>query len=359
MKKNILIVVMIFIFVSCSWNSGFSGNDNFIENLDSWVELNHENYTWKICDSSSCEWNYIWWAAMNFAWTDLENNIIKDKIKLNTSNKDSLELVRKFNNPTVEKNNLDSKSYYVKSWYGQKTVNKINSETKKKFPNKTFQDLDLKLWKKDIISYAYFSKKVVYKKPFEKDLVKFQWKKYKWFYANWEQKKNIKILKYESDDKFIIKLELKDNSDELILAKWYNMSNPWIVVELINKHNSKKLKSLWDSEYKDYFEIPNLNLDYSRIYTEIENKCLTNKDFDKYCISSMFENIKFIMNEKWAKVENEAVISVYETAIIFDDIPKIRNFYLNDTFWLIMKRTKSKNPYFILWVNNDKILIKE
>jgi hypothetical protein len=52
---------------------------------------------------------------------------------------------------------------------------------------------------------------------------------------NEDQRENVKIIKYENDDKFIIKLQLKDKSDELILAKGYDMKNPQTVVEEVNK----------------------------------------------------------------------------------------------------------------------------
>jgi len=64
----------------------------------------------------------------------------------------------------------------------------------------------------------------------------------------------------------------------------------------------------------------------------------------------MFENIKFDMNEKGARVENEAVIMAKRQAFI----PK--NIILDDDFWVIMKQANSLNPYFILGVQNDKLM---
>lgn len=358
-KKSLIVVCLIILLTSCTILKNSTSNEVF---YDSDRVVNYENYTWKNCESVNwnCEWNYVWWAAMNFAWTELEENIIKEKIELNSEDKNVRELVKKFNDPTVEKSNLDSGSYYIKSGYGQKTVKEINKESKKKFPNKSFSDLDLKLSDTDIISYAYFFKKVEYLFPFETDdYINFKWKNYKWFYADSEQKKNIQILNYESDDKFIIKLTLKDNSDELILVKWYDISQPTQAVLDLNKYNKENLEVLWSTEFIDNFKMPNLKLDYNRNYDLLRSKCLNNEKFMDYCIEEMYENIKFEMNEIWAKVENEAVMVMIETSAMIDFdpvIPKVRNFYLNDNFWVIMKKKDSKNPYFILGVNNDKLM---
>ncbi len=298
--------------------------------------------------------NYIWGGAMNLAWNELNENILHEKLKLKTDDKIALDMVEKFNNPIFTKNDLDDKSYYVKSGYGQNTVDIINEETKNKFPSKSFGDLKMDLSPTDIISYAYFLKEVEYKAVFEKKDVSFEGQKIKGFYAKGEnQKNNIKIIKYENDDKFIISLQLKDESDKLILAKGYDMTNSQIVVDEINQNNKGNLATIGKS---DLFEAPKLHLDYRRDYVELIEKYLANKGFETYSIAQMFENIKFDMDEKGARVENEAVIGLTEIAMIETEKPK--NFILNKPYWVVMQRKNSSNPYFILGVNNTELMEK-
>jgi hypothetical protein len=152
--------------------------------------------------------NYVWGGAMNLAWTELAENIIKEDIQLNTKDKVALEMASKLNDAPFSKNDLDEESYYVKSGYGQETVEEINRESKKKFPSKSFGDLEISLSPRDIISYAYFLKEVEYETQFEKDDVLFDGQKVAGFIAdNEDQRENVKIIKYENDDKFIIKLQ--------------------------------------------------------------------------------------------------------------------------------------------------------
>lgn len=298
--------------------------------------------------------NYVWGGAMNLAWTELAENIIKEDIQLNTKDKVALEMVSKLNDAPFSKNDLDEESYYVKSGYGQSTVDEINRESKKKFPSKSFDDLKINLSPKDIISYAYFLKEVEYETMFKKDDVLFKGQKIEGFIADNEaQRENIKIIKYKNDDKFIIKLQLKDKNDELILAKGYDMKNPQAVVDEIKQNNEKDLAIIGES---DKFKAPKLHLDHHRDYVELIDKFLSNQGFSDYFIAQMFENIKFDMDEKGAKVENEAVISMTLGVTGPSKKPKIKNFILDKPYWVIMKRADSQNPYFILGVNNMELM---
>lgn len=300
--------------------------------------------------------NYVWGGAMNLAWIDLSENIIKEKIKLLTEDSTALAMMEKLNDPIFTKKDLDEESYYIKSGYGQETVDAVNKESKEKFPTKSFADLRMNLGPKDILAYAYFLKEVEYKTPFKPDDLFFDEQKVKSFYAEGEQKDNVEIIKYESDDKFIIRLKLKDEADHLILAKGYDMRNPEQVVEEIKNNNQETLPRI---DYVDNFETPLLHLDYHRDYIELIGKFLANKGFENYVIAQMYENIKFDMDEAGARVENEAVIELTESsAEPSEEPPKNKNFILNKPFWVVMQRADSSNPYFILGVNNTDLMEK-
>ncbi len=297
--------------------------------------------------------NYVWGGAMNLAWTELAENIIKEDIQLNTQDKVALEMVSKLNNAPFSKSDLDEESYYVKSGYGQSTVDEINRESKKKFPSKSFGDLKMDLSPSDIISYAYFLKEVEYKTEFKKDDVLFNGQKVTGFIAdNEDQRENVKILKYENDDKFIVSLQLRDENDQLILAKGYDMENPQNVIEEINQKNKGHLATIGES---DLFRAPKLHLGLKRDYIELIGKYLSNKGFEAYYIAQMFENIKFDMDEKGARVENEAVIVITRGEMKPE---KPKNFILDKPYWVVMKRADSQNPYFILGVNNVELMEK-
>lgn len=71
-------------------------------------------------------------------------------------------IVGNYNTCPFKRGDLEESSYYIKSGYGQKTVTEINTEVKKKFPKKTFSDIEATLKDQDIISYAYLAKTFQY-----------------------------------------------------------------------------------------------------------------------------------------------------------------------------------------------------
>ena len=352
MKKSLIIIgigIIVLVLVFFAWRHfsqtiNIPSQPHIIQNTKSNISGNYLG--------SDFKGNYVWGGAMNLAWNELNENILHEKLQLNTDDSVALKMVEKLNDAPFSKNDLVEESYYVKSGYGQKTVDEINRESKKKFPSKSFDDLDMNLDLTDIISYAYFLKEVEYEIMFEKDDVLFNGQKVRGFTAkNEAQRKNVKIIKYENDDKFIVKLQLKDKSDELILAKGYDIKNPQKVVQEINENNKEYLSSIEES---DHFKAPKLHLDHHRDYVELIEKYLSNEDFSDYFIAQMFENIKFDMDEKGARVENEAVIIMTQSIMMEQERPK--NFFLNKPYWVVMKKADSENPYFILGVNNVELM---
>lgn len=76
-------------------------------------------------------------------------------------------MIENYNQSLFGKNDLSESDYYIKSGFGQNTVNTINSEVKQKFPNRTMPDLSFKLQDKDIVSYAYLAKSFQYPVKFD------------------------------------------------------------------------------------------------------------------------------------------------------------------------------------------------
>ncbi len=345
-KAIFLLAVSIIALVSGYFN--FAQISSFIFRDNTSRITRERNYV-----GSLYEGNYIWGGAMNLAWNELAETIIKEPVQLNSQDEKVLSLVAKFNAPAVTTDDLDNKSYYVKSGYGQATVDTINKESKRKFPSKSFGDLNLHLGPQNIISYAYFLKEVEYPVAFEETTVKFLDLTYKGFSIDGEKSRtNVEIVKYWNDDKFIISLRLKNRGDQLIVAKGFEMNDPTAVANEIVQNSQESFASL--GEY-DVFAMPNLHLEYRRHYNELLNIPFANANFSGYSISEMYENIAFDMDYKGARVENEAVIDVLDTFVM---VKNNKLLIMDKPFWVVMKRTNSNNPYFILGVVNDKIMEK-
>ena len=310
--------------------------------------ISNNNYT-----GSYYKDNYVWGGAMNLAWNDCVETIIKDKIELTTTDKNAISMVKKLNNSHFTTEDLDENSYYVKSGFGQAILEEINKESLLKFPNKTFEPLNDSLGADDFIAYAYLYKKIEFFKAFTPKEIHFKGNKVDGFYAEGiDCKRNVEIIEYMSDDKFIVSITLKEFGEAILFAKGYDMNNPEIVIKIINQ----KIKCYHDSlEWLDTFEAPKLNLDYRRDYQELLNKSIANKGFENYQIKKMYETFKFNLDETGVKVEEEAVIRPVTTSIGIG-YKKPKHFNLDSPFWVIMEYYDSKRPYFILGVNNTALM---
>lgn len=295
--------------------------------------------------------NYVWSAAMNLCWTNLCESVIEEPIALQSNDPEVLALVDAFNHPVCTTADLDEPSYFVKAGYGPQTLQQINEECRAKFPDKTFADLKLSLSDQDIIAYAYLFKKVSYEVPFTPADMVFRGQAVAGFSADIVQKKTVEVLHYVNDHEFIIRLRLQDSSDELILAKGYNTTDPSEILQTLAKLDLRQSSRLGSD---DHFKMPLLKLDFRRDYEKIIGKALANPSFTHFVIGQMFENIIFELDERGAKVENEAVITVVGAG--FTGYRQQRYFYLDKPFWVIMKRTESRNPYFLLGVNNTQFM---
>jgi hypothetical protein len=61
-------------------------------------------------------------------------NIIKENVTVASQDPAVKKLVQNYNTCEFTRKDIDDRCIYVKSGYGQETVNKINAECKKKFP---------------------------------------------------------------------------------------------------------------------------------------------------------------------------------------------------------------------------------
>ena len=90
--------------------------------------------------------------------------------------------------------------------------------------------------------------------------------------------------------------------------------------------------------------MPCLSIKHERKVEEVMNISLKNEKALGYEISSIYEVIKFELNEAGVKVENEGAIFVEESA---SQRPSLR---LNSAFWVVMRELGS-HPYLIAFVN--------
>ncbi len=294
-----------------------------------------------------------WCPTFQLIWNDFKNDIVKEDIKFDEKS-DILDNLNKEDFTTKD----ISDNYYYKI-YGRKNLelkNKIETAIKEKF-NQTSDILDQFDWSSDALDsgedvidryflYSMLYREFEFNKKFDTFNDKFKEIENVEYFGiikeNDEIRDQIKVYYYNDENDFAIKLITKNN-DEVIVIK-----NPkGETFEEI--YNNIKGKVTTDFNSDDNFMMPKINFNVLREYNELENKEIETID-GIYTIEKAIQSIKFSLDEKGGKVKSEAGMDVkFETTA---SNKKIRNFYVDDTFALLLKESNKEKPYFALRVDD-------
>lgn len=294
-----------------------------------------------------------WCPTFQLIWNDFKNDIVKEDIKFDEKS-DILDNLNKEDFTTKD----ISDNYYYKI-YGRKNLelkNKIETVIKEKF-NQTSDILDQFDWSSDALDSGedvidrYFLYSMLYREfEFNKKFDTFndefkEIENVKYFGIikdNDEIRDQIKVYYYNDENDFAIKLITKNN-DEVIVIK-----NPkGETFEEI--YNNIKGKETTDFNSDDNFMMPKIDFNVLREYNELENRKIETVD-GIYTIEKAIQSIKFSLDEKGGKVKSEAGMDVKFETTASDK--KIRNFYVDDTFALLLKESNKEKPYFALRVDD-------
>ena len=180
--------------------------------------------------------------------------------------------------------------------------------------------------------------------------------------------KTIDILYYKNDNEFIIKLLPKDQQHEIILFKtkkqfknFAQMNSELAKKKSLGKKEQKQQSKYWKYYLQDEDEviIPKFNFNIETNYQNIEgNQINTSKN--NYVIEKAYQRTAFILDEKGAIIESEVIIE----EVVLDEMeeqekPKPKKMRFDKPFFILLKKTTAKNPYFVLLANNAELMVKE
>ena len=336
MKKIVatLLLILLFFFASCVSDSKFTEVKKLSEYKKTEFAPTLEQ---KLTDNK----NSVYSASLLFAWDEVRNQI-KNSIKIGEEYHDLILL----NQSKSYQNVLKEDEYTVSA--------EVESEK--------------------IIVTAEFDKNL----PFEFDLQSFTDKlifdgqKVASFGISGSDKlemfESIRIIYYKNDNNFVIKLLPKDNNHEIVLFKSEKKFSTLIAmnneIERLTKIGiSEKIKAKlywkYTFEYDDELVIPKFNFNIETDYPVFKNNKFTSI-LDSFKIESVLQRTAFILDESGAKIESEAeLVSAVEEMGIDEDIKKPKKMYFDKPFFIVLKRTDNKNPYFALWNANSELMIKE
>jgi hypothetical protein len=345
LKKTITYFALATLLTACQ----FTGNQKMNANKNETYSEVEGAYVGSISQG-----NFVWGGAMNLAWTELTDHILKEPLKLATTDKELNKETNTYNAPLFKAADINNQSYYIKSGLGSETVSIINHEVKAKFPDKSFGDLNLFLGPHSFISYAYFVKEIEYLVTFDKAEVNFLGTPVRGFSANnIAQRRNIQVLSYQNDDRFILRLKLKTQRDELYLIKGYKDLNAQGIAQLISQTALNQPMVLGN---QDQFAAPALKLKIENNHPELVGLPILNSAFKGYTLGAMVEKLNFSMDEKGARVENEGYAALVTSAGIR---PSSKHLILDKPYWIVLKERSKAHPYFMAQISNTAFMQKK
>jgi hypothetical protein len=283
--------------------------------------------------------NVLYATAFLYAWDKVKQEL-KAPIELSNKNSNEFKLV---NESTSYKNTLTKEDYSAEV----ETAGNV------------------------IIAKAFFNKALPFPSKLQKsdNPISFNKTKVSAFGINSNDKKAAKfteIVYYKDDDNFILKLTPKDSDHQILLTKGIDkVANLSDAVEQTNKLITlgDKERTLPKTSWKyalndiDIFSIPIIKFNIETHYNQLQGQAFTSKGQPHY-VEEAYQRTGFILNENGAVVESEAFTVTDSTAAEPLKIMS-KKMIFDKPFFVTIKRKRSNNPYFVMYIQNTELLTKE
>jgi hypothetical protein len=309
----------------------------------------------------------IWCATLPLAWQDLEKNAVKEAIVL----KDAEELSRALSrspDPGLEEKNYYSAGGFLKDGI----LERIQMELPKKFPTAQVPNIPPP-FPRAAVAYAHLDVSLEY--PFQ---------------FNYSQKPlrftdskgiatEVHAYGIREDDKWLGQNSYRGQVEVLFLTEHYigvdlsKTTNPYqiILARIPRKSTLKECLEEFDNKRKGSHPtslggnvvllVPSMLWEIQHHFEELEGKFFTNQGFEEYFIQYTFQQIRFKMDRKGAKVIAGTIILGGDWNGHEEEKPRVipPDYYLFDgPFLIMMKKRDHAHPFFVMWVDNAELLQK-
>lgn len=316
--------------------------------------------------------NLIYSATFQITWNQLADEIIKSPIAL----VDNLPIVQKLNKRLFEKGDISANYYLAMVGFGHEgIIEQIKHNLRNRFNREPGIDFKV-VSPNDILSYSYLEKSIPFDTNFDvfdepltfSDNIPVQSFGIIKGDAATDQ---VQILDYSNNDDFVLKLcspmfqywdakrkgiEYQPKiTDEIIIAKIAPKSTLLETVEYVIHRikTSEQRNSMLDSNVQEVLQIPKIDFDILRQYSEIEGLLFANQNFQHYCITQALQAIKFRLDETGAKLSSAGF-----THLTFGASEQIRKFIFDKPFLIYFREKQARYPYLAVWINNSELFIK-
>jgi len=307
--------------------------------------------------------NLVFCSTFQLTWNKLIDDVIKEPIQL----QDDLPVVDFLNERLTNEEDISDADYLAMVGLRKDNiVKKIQREMMSKFgrsPGFDFRvpKLAPMIPGESFVSYSFLMKRLEFKEEFDPlyepllfndnySVEAFGIENYTPLIAG-----QVTVLDYVHEDDFIISLKTKSVNDKLILAKVIPEKRLLDTIDAVFDRIGQKYPRT-ELEEEEPLKIPKITIDVLHSYQEISRKFFLNKGFENYYVGRAVQMILFSLDEKGIILESSALYEPYYLSSSFD---QPRSFIFDKPFLLCLIEKGAKYPYFVLWVDNDELLIEQ
>jgi len=308
--------------------------------------------------------NVLWCGTFQLAWNEACSSVGED-LRFDQASP----VVDALNKKSFTKADLDEGSYVALAGFVRDGIHKrIRGALEQKFEGLASAEFipreAITPRPQDFVAYAYLFKNLEFATPFErlerpiafggKNVSSFGMEEPKPDRA--EMYPQVLVLDYKDMDDFVIELKTTSRGDRLILAKTRKGETLAATVGAVLQRASASPGR--QAGPGDVLQVPRLNFDITRTYTELEGKLLVprNQEVAKDLgIVSAVQNTRFQMDERGVRLRSESHAAFACSAEVK---PQPRYIMIFDKpFLILLERAGAKSPYFVLWIDNPELLI--
>ena len=177
----------------------------------------------------------------------------------------------------------------------------------------------------------------------------------------------IKILYYQNDRHFLVKLIPEDKNHEILLYMPEHAFSTFAemqqkVSQLIEQGSREQKMEDMKWKYKfsvedDELLIPKFDFNISTDYRSLLGNHFTVGQ-EVWTIGRAWQQVAFHLDENGAAVESEAEGILSLGIEIGPKVPQPKKMVFDRPFYVLLKRVDASQPYFVLWVANTELMVK-
>ena len=186
-------------------------------------------------------------------------------------------------------------------------------------------------------------------------------------FVSYGKNEQIEILYYKNDFDFIIKIHTKAIDSEMILFKttrkhqsliqYVSGIDDMIRIGCIEKRD-EHLKSNYILNKDDKVIIPELDFNIKTNYPRLENNTVYS-NYGYFKLDKIDQKTALKLNEHGMELEGEYVVSISLLSLDEECPIKVKNLIFDKPFLIVLRKTRTINPYFCLWIDNTELMIKK